>query len=171
MQELIQKFIENAEVTTTTVDTVAEFNIAELIYEKIKNEKNILVSLNDKSILDSISPSINFIQTPTNEELKNTQICLTDSVCGIAETGSVVINNETGFASFLTMLSKKHIVILSSKKLYEKPRDIFKNENLLSQSSFSIITGPSATADMGSLVRGVHGPEHLHIFLLVEDEK
>ena len=28
------------------------------------------------------------------------------------------------------------------------------------------ITGPSATADMGPLVRGVHGPHRLHILLL-----
>jgi len=28
------------------------------------------------------------------------------------------------------------------------------------------VTGPSATADMGPLVRGVHGPHKLHILVL-----
>ena len=28
------------------------------------------------------------------------------------------------------------------------------------------VTGPSATADMGPLVRGVHGPHKLHIIVL-----
>ena len=32
--------------------------------------------------------------------------------------------------------------------------------------SFTFITGPSATADMGPLVRGVHGPGKLHIIVL-----
>ena len=34
--------------------------------------------------------------------------------------------------------------------------------------SFSFITGSSATADMGPLVRGVHGPGQLHIIILEE---
>jgi len=29
------------------------------------------------------------------------------------------------------------------------------------------VTGPSATADMGPLVRGVHGPHQLHVIVLV----
>jgi L-lactate dehydrogenase complex protein LldG len=171
MQELIQEFKDNAELTTATVELVSKHDISKVINEQIKNEKNVLVSVSDNSLLDTLSPSIKFIKTPSNEELKSTQACLTDSVCGIAETGSVVIDNDNGYTSFLTMLSTKHIVILSSNNLYERPRDIFEEKNLFSKSSFSIITGPSATADMGSLVRGVHGPEHLHIILVVDDEK
>ena len=171
MQELIQKFKDNAELTTAKVELVKKPNISQIINELIQDEKNILVSLNDNSILDGLSPSVKLIKTPSNEELKNTRACLTDSICGIAETGSVVIDNDPDYKSFLTMLSAKHIVILSSNNLYEKPRDVFNNKELLAKSSFSIITGPSATADMGSLVRGVHGPEHLYIILVVEDEK
>jgi len=31
-----------------------------------------------------------------------------------------------------------------------------------------LATGPSATADMGALVRGAHGPERVHV-LLIDD--
>ncbi|TKX83368.1 hypothetical protein EXE43_24625, partial [Halorubrum sp. SS5] len=31
-------------------------------------------------------------------------------------------------------------------------------------------TGPSATADMGGLVHGAHGPKEVHVVLLREDD-
>ncbi len=31
-----------------------------------------------------------------------------------------------------------------------------------------VATGPSATADMGSLVKGAHGPKDVHVLLLEE---
>ena len=48
-------------------------------------------------------------------------------------------------------------------------RDLFSREVLEGKGlarSFTFITGPSATADMGPLVRGVHGPGKLHIIVL-----
>ena len=175
MKNLIQKFKENAESTTATVQIVANNlnDISNAIEEQIKSQKNILVSLKNEPLLNSLPQTINFIEKPNNVEMKKTQVCLTDSVLGISETGSIVIDNDEGFLPYITMLTAKHIVILDSKKIFDKPRDIFNGEESLlkSKSSFSIITGPSATADMGSLVRGVHGPEHLHIILIVENEK
>ena len=175
MKNFIQKFKENAESTTATVEIVGS-NIKEIsnaINEQIKSEKNLLVSLKNESLLSLLPKTINLIDKPNNDEIKNTPVSLTDSVLGISETGSIVIDNDDGFASYLTMLTAKHIVILNSNNIFDKPRDIFNRKDLLlkSKRSFSIITGPSATADMGSLVRGVHGPELLHIILIVENEK
>jgi L-lactate dehydrogenase complex protein LldG len=170
MQNLIQKFVKNAELTTASVEVVSKKDISESVLKQIADEKNILVSLSEISVLEEFPKSLNIITTPTQHELKNTKITLTDSICGIAETGSIVIDNDKDYASYFTMLTAIHIVILLSKNLYEKPRDIFNKDILKNKTSFSIITGPSATADMGSLVRGVHGPERLHI-IIVEDEK
>jgi len=33
-----------------------------------------------------------------------------------------------------------------------------------------LATGPSATADMGGLVRGAHGPKEVHVVLLSEKD-
>lgn len=169
MQEIIEKFKQNAEFTTAKVEVIKEAEVSEFVSKLICDEENILVSLANSEFLQTLPQSINYIQMPTNNDLKNVKICLTDSVCGISETGSIVINND-GYGSYFTMLSQKHIVIINSKNLYQKPRDIFQNSPLSNSSTFSLITGPSATADMGSLVRGVHGPERLLIIVSVEDE-
>jgi len=62
-----------------------------------------------------------------------------------------------------------HIAVMSAEKITERPGDLF-NPNFLDgkglQRNFVFVTGPSATADTGPLVRGVHGPHRLHIIIL-----
>jgi L-lactate dehydrogenase complex protein LldG len=62
-----------------------------------------------------------------------------------------------------------HIVLLYADRIVERPRDLFNPTCLDGEGlrrNLVLITGPSATADMGPLVRGVHGPHRLQIFLL-----
>jgi len=50
-----------------------------------------------------------------------------------------------------------------------RPRDLFESNCLGGEGlrrNLVFITGPSATADMGPLVRGVHGPHRLQILLM-----
>jgi L-lactate dehydrogenase complex protein LldG len=67
------------------------------------------------------------------------------------------------------MLTRKHIVVVDADTIVSRPSEVFSESCLdgkgLSR-SFSFITGPSATADMGPLVRGVHGPGKLHIIIV-----
>ena len=169
MNELPEIFKKNAELTTAKVIIVSSKDLVKCISDEMINEESALISLMDHHLINQLPSNVNYITTPTNDELKNVKLCLTDSVCGIAETGSIIISNDN-HASFFTMLSRKHLVILKSNDLYRKPREIFEDPELSKLSSYSVITGPSATADMGSLVRGVHGPEHLIIILVNDDE-
>jgi L-lactate dehydrogenase complex protein LldG len=106
---------------------------------------------------------------PTAEELVNSPAGVTEAFAAVARTGSVCVDvayQRTGMASLLAPL---HIAVVASETIVPQPRDLFREEVLggkgLSR-SFVFITGPSATADMGPLVRGVHGPHRLHIIVL-----
>jgi L-lactate dehydrogenase complex protein LldG len=106
---------------------------------------------------------------PTPEEWVNSPAGVTEAFAGVARTGSVCVDvgyQRTGMASLLAPL---HIVVIAAETIVPQPRDLFRNDVLdgkgLSR-SFVFITGPSATADMGPLVRGVHGPHRLHIIVL-----
>jgi len=62
-----------------------------------------------------------------------------------------------------------HIVLLMADRIVPRPRDLFDPACLDGEGlrrNLVFITGPSATADMGPLVRGVHGPHRLQILLL-----
>jgi L-lactate dehydrogenase complex protein LldG len=106
---------------------------------------------------------------PTAEELVNSPAGVTEAFAAVARTGSVCVNvgyQRTGMASLLAPL---HIAVVAADTIVPQPRDLFRDDVLggkgLSR-SFVFITGPSATADMGPLVRGVHGPHRLHIIVL-----
>jgi L-lactate dehydrogenase complex protein LldG len=106
---------------------------------------------------------------PTAEEWVNSPAGVTEAFAGVARTGSVCVDvgyQRTGMASLLAPL---HIAVVASETIVPQPRDLFRQDVLDGKGlkrSFVFITGPSATADMGPLVRGVHGPHRLHIIVL-----
>jgi L-lactate dehydrogenase complex protein LldG len=106
---------------------------------------------------------------PTAEEMVNSPAGVTEAFAGVARTGSVCIDvgyQRTGIASLLAPL---HIAVVAAETIVPQPRDLFRADVLDGKGlarDFVFITGPSATADMGPLVRGVHGPHRLHIIVL-----
>lgn len=109
------------------------------------------------------------VAEPTAEELVNSLAGVTEAFAGVARTGSVCVDvgyQRTGMASLLAPL---HIAVVAAETIVPQPRDLFREDVLGGKGlkrSFVFITGPSATADMGPLVRGVHGPHRLHVIVL-----
>jgi L-lactate dehydrogenase complex protein LldG len=106
---------------------------------------------------------------PSPEELVDSPAGVTEAFAAVARTGSVCVDvgyQHTGMASLLAPL---HIAVVAAETIVPQPRDLFREDILDGKGlkrSFVFITGPSATADMGPLVRGVHGPHRLHIIVL-----
>jgi L-lactate dehydrogenase complex protein LldG len=109
------------------------------------------------------------LSEPSAEEMVNSPAGVTEAFAGVASTGSVCVDvgyRRTGMASLLAPL---HIAVVAAETIVPQPRDLFRDDVLGGKGltrSFVFITGPSATADMGPLVRGVHGPHRLHIIVL-----
>lgn len=92
---------------------------------------------------------------------------ITDVFAGVAETGSIVLSNAHGQSGPVSLFTSRHIAILDANQIVARPRDVFtKPEWQPLMANVVFITGPSATADMGKLVRGVHGPGRLDVILL-----
>lgn len=165
----LERFIANAEATTAKVQIVNnDPDEISSILIKLTDSEKVLVAVNNINIIKPYLDTVTPIYTPAKDEIVSVPLCVTDALYGIAETGSVVLQADNGYSAYFSMLSNKHIALLNASNIYERPRDLFEDENLeiSKNKSFTFITGPSATADMGSLVRGVHGPEHLHIIII-----
>src|SRR5690348_12775385 len=105
----------------------------------------------------------------TKLELATCDVGVTEAFAGVARTGSVCVAVDHDYSGFISLLVRVHIAVLSADKITERPGDLFSPRFLdgkALQRNFVFITGPSATADMGPLVRGVHGPHQLHIIIL-----
>ena len=171
--DLLEEFIESVKSTTASVELIHgdSESLNQALLESVGEEMVIL------SEPDYLSPNLfsifklnkNVITHPSKEQFSNVKIGITDAFCAIASTGSICVSLSKNLNTPASMLTRKHIAIVDSSTILSKPRDIFSNDNSIKKillHSFSIITGPSATADMGPLVRGVHGPGKLHIIIL-----
>ncbi len=109
------------------------------------------------------------ILKPDEEQLATAAVGVTEAFAGIASTGSVCVSLGRPLVGATSLLMPLHIVLLPSERIIGRPRDLFDptclNGDALKR-NIVVITGPSATADMGPLVRGVHGPHRLLILLL-----
>jgi L-lactate dehydrogenase complex protein LldG len=94
---------------------------------------------------------------------------VTDAFAGVAHSGSICVCIDHDHTGYVSLLSRFHVAVLPAENVVPRPGDLFRPDCLNGEGlrrNFVFITGPSATADMGPLVRGVHGPHRLHIILV-----
>ena len=172
-EDIIEQFIASAKEAVATVERIpANANsLNNALVAATENDAVLLAQPDDldPELLSIFKLNKNIVTEPTKEQISTIKTGITDAFCAIASTGSICVSITKNLTSHASMLTHKHIVIVDSKTINPKPRDIFSEKYLKGKGlmrSFSIITGPSSTADMGPLVRGVHGPGKLHIVIV-----
>ncbi len=109
------------------------------------------------------------VSEPTADEMVHSAAGVTEAFAAVASTGSVCVNVSHERTGMVSLLAPLQIAVVAAETIVPQPRDLFGADVLdgkgLSR-DFVFVTGPSATADMGPLVRGVHGPHKLHIIVL-----
>lgn len=171
--ELIEQFVRSVSETSATVERIQpspEVLNAALLREA-GNEQVFLAVSDDveREFFSLFIKNGNVVTEPTPDQMRVIKVGVTDAFCGIASTGSLCVSINRSLSGPASSLTRKHIVVVDGKAILARPRDVFSMENVGGkglQRSFSFITGPSATADMGPLVHGVHGPGKLHVIVL-----
>lgn len=105
----------------------------------------------------------------TADEMVHSAAGVTEAFAAVASTGSVCINVSHDRTGMVSLLAPLQIAVVAAETIVPQPRDLFRADVLDGKGltrDFVFVTGPSATADMGPLVRGVHGPHKLHIIVL-----
>lgn len=173
-ENLLSQFITAAEDAAATVEIVDKSPEAlnNALLKAIRGKDGVILAEPDDldpSLVELFKESSQVVMDPTEDQLSSFQVGITDAFAGIARTGSVCVTNSQKLSGAVSLFTREHIVILDADWLVEKPREVFTSPLLKQKGlkrSFVFVTGPSATADMGTLVRGVHGPGKLHIILL-----
>lgn len=172
--ELLEQFIYSAQNAAAIAEVIPKNAVSlndSLVKATYEDEIVLLSHPNDlePDLFSIFATNIKVITIPAKEQFPTIKTGVTDAFCAVASTGSVCVAITKNLTSPASMLTRKHIVVVDGKTIVPRPRDVFSEEYLDGkglQRSFSFITGPSATADMGPLVRGVHGPGKLHIIIL-----
>ncbi|WP_265110406.1 LutC/YkgG family protein [Halosolutus halophilus] len=105
---------------------------------------------------------------PTPRSLDSAVTGITAASIGIADYGSVVLPATPAGAEQVSLFPDLHVAVLREADIVANmPTAIARlGPELRDGGSAIIATGPSATADMGSLVRGAHGPKDVHVVVL-----
>jgi L-lactate utilization protein LutC len=95
---------------------------------------------------------------------------VTGALCGVALTGSLVVDSRRAHTRLASLLPEVHLVLLLRERIAPTPGDVFRQlthwlpEGLPSNLVF--ITGPSRSADIElEITVGVHGPRRVLIAL------
>ncbi|WP_423751635.1 LutC/YkgG family protein [Salinirarus marinus] len=108
---------------------------------------------------------------PTAAALESARTSVTPASFGVAEYGSVVLASTPGGAEPVSLYPELHVPVVRADDVVPgmpEAFDRFGSEIREHRSSSIIATGPSATADMGDLVFGAHGPKEVHVVILDE---
>ena len=174
MSELLASFEANAKESAATVERVdaSPDSIRAAVLQAVGSSSKIVLGPREflpDDIMSALRDLPGVIPQPSDEQLSTADVGVSAAFASIASSGSVCIAMGAPLAAAASLLMPLNIVLLSPDRIVTRPRDLFDplclgGEGLRRDLVF--ITGPSATADMGPLVRGVHGPHRLHILLL-----
>jgi len=113
----------------------------------------------------------NVTLSPTADDLRAARTGVTAARLGVADYGSIVIESWGDATEATSLWPPLHVAVLRATDVVPDMATAFEHLSRHIRdgcTSAILATGPSATADMGALVRGAHGPERVHV-LLIDD--
>jgi L-lactate dehydrogenase complex protein LldG len=105
-------------------------------------------------------------------DLRAARTGITPAALGVAATGSVLVESSARGDELVSLYPKRHVAVVRADDVVgDVPAATtwLADEVDAGRESYVFATGASATADMGALVEGVHGPSHVHV-VVVDDE-
>lgn len=106
---------------------------------------------------------------PTPAALKAATTGVTPASFAIGDYGSVVVSESPAGSDLVSLFVDRHVAVVNERDVVPDMEAAFDRfgEAFREQAQSDIIaTGPSATADMGALVRGAHGPSEVHVLIV-----
>ncbi len=137
-------------------------NVTKDVIEFLKSRNINKIHLEPHTLDESLlkEANIEFTHEPDDQIIAG----VTNTRCGLADTGSVLVADGEGNPLRGSLLPEIHIAILRAENILPSlpnALDLVKD-----QRAAVFITGPSRTADIEmTLTIGVHGPKEIHVFV------
>jgi L-lactate dehydrogenase complex protein LldF len=165
--ELAAQFIEELTKVSGTVIHTAPNELTNQVIDFLKKRGINQIHL-EPNVLDAAA----FLKagiTITHAPDAALRVGLTKAICGLADTGSILIADGEGNPLQASLLPEVHIAVLCTSDILPSLSNALTLPIVRASSSAVFITGPSRTGDIEmSLTIGVHGPGEVHVFLVHE---
>lgn len=108
------------------------------------------------------------VTDPRPSEITGAATGVTAAGLGVAAYGSVVVESTAAGEEHFSLFPERHVAVLAAGDVVaDLPAAVEHVAGLAAEGQDAVlVTGPSATADMGDLVVGAHGPRELQVVLL-----
>lgn len=93
---------------------------------------------------------------------------VTPAGLGIADYGTVTLPSTAAGSELVSLYVNRHVAVLAASAIVPNVATAYDRIEEQGPDTQILATGPSATADMGELIRGVHGPHETYV-IVVED--
>lgn len=106
---------------------------------------------------------------PTSADLDEAATGVTAAELAVAEYGSILLRTDERGSEPVSLFNDRHVAVLRAEDIVPDMAAAFKHVGERARedrSSAILATGPSATADMGALVQGAHGPKNVELILV-----
>jgi L-lactate dehydrogenase complex protein LldG len=102
-------------------------------------------------------------------DLRTARTGVTPVRAGVADVGSLLVPSTSRRDELVSLYPERHVAVLhASDVLPDLDAAVawVDDEVETGRDSYVLATGASATADMGALVEGVHGPKAVHLVIV-----
>lgn len=106
---------------------------------------------------------------PTDKQLRAARTGVTAATFAIASYGTVAVGMTANKDGPVSLFPPRHVAVVMARDVVPDMSAAFERlESTFDRGTNDVIfeTGPSSTGDMGSLVRGVHGPAEVTVIVV-----
>lgn len=106
---------------------------------------------------------------PTSVDIEAAVTGVTAASLAVASYGSLVLRSDERGSEPVSLFNDLHVAVLREEDIVPDMAAAFEwfgSELRDTRESAIIATGPSATADMGALVQGAHGPKTVEVIVV-----
>lgn len=172
-EELIENFCKSLEfVTAHSYVVSSEFGATGRISDIIEKTGAKRIAVSDSPLVEKLLPKdvgAEFFQYTETSELFESDLGITSAQWAIAETGTLVLEASRERHRLTSLVPPVHLCVLHADSIRQTLGEILELINRDRSRLVTFITGSSRTSDIElTLAVGVHGPEELHVIIIVD---
>lgn len=162
---LVSLFTEELTKVSGKVILTNPYELTDKVIDFLKTRKISQIHLEPGALNESILEKAGI--TVSHAPDAALHVGVTKAVCGLADTGSILIADGEGNPLQASLLPQIHIAVLCASNILPSLADAMTLPIIRQSTASVVITGPSRTADIEmSLTIGMHGPGEVHVFLV-----
>lgn len=108
---------------------------------------------------------------PTGAALRDAHTGVTPAGAAVTASGSIVLTDLADGTGLISVFVDRHVAVVPETEILQDIDEALAMLGDGGSRSCILATGPSATADMGELVQGAHGPGSVHVIIVTEADR